>query len=188
MKSVCSARDSFWGSLGYWGWGLRETLGLKTQDEVAIKESKWIEGVTLYYLEILIQGVFRIWFCIPVLDWAGKYLCSVWFDSIRNQFTVYSYIQLVEYYADGPIDSPDPNLAENPIEHESLQWTKHTQEGKFSSIKDPRSLSNQSYRFDCVKDISKVTLSLILHSNITRQKMFQEVEFPDVIYFQFWVE
>ena len=26
-------------------------------------------------------------FCIPVLDWAGKYLCSGRFDSIGNQLT-----------------------------------------------------------------------------------------------------
>ena len=30
-------------------------------------------------------------FYILVLDWAGKYLCSGRFDSIRNQFTVDSY-------------------------------------------------------------------------------------------------
>ena len=40
VTSVCSARDSGWGSLGNWDYGLRETLGLKTQGAVAIKESK----------------------------------------------------------------------------------------------------------------------------------------------------
>ena len=42
-------------------------------------------------MEILLQGVFRIWFCIPALDLAGKYLCSGRFDSIGNQLTVDSY-------------------------------------------------------------------------------------------------
>ena len=40
VKSVCSARDLGWGGLGDWGWGIRETIRLKTQDAVAIKESK----------------------------------------------------------------------------------------------------------------------------------------------------
>ena len=42
-------------------------------------------------MEILLQGVFRIWFCTPALDLAGKYLCSGRFDSIGNQLTVDSY-------------------------------------------------------------------------------------------------
>ena len=40
VKSVCSACDSGWGSLVDWGYGLGKTLGLKTQDAAAIKESK----------------------------------------------------------------------------------------------------------------------------------------------------
>ena len=42
-------------------------------------------------MEILLQGVFRIWFCIPALGLAGKYLCSGQFNSIGNQLTVDSY-------------------------------------------------------------------------------------------------
>ena len=40
VKSVCSEHDSGWWSLVYWGHGLVKTLGLKTQGEFAIKESK----------------------------------------------------------------------------------------------------------------------------------------------------
>ena len=40
VKSVCSARDSGWGNLEYWGYVLGNTLVLKTQDAVSIKESK----------------------------------------------------------------------------------------------------------------------------------------------------
>ena len=50
-----------------------------------------VRAFTLCYLEILLQGVFRIWFCIPALGLAGKYLCSGRFDSIGNQLTVDSY-------------------------------------------------------------------------------------------------
>ena len=39
-KSVYSAHDSGWGSLGDWVLGLGKALVLKTQDAVSIKESK----------------------------------------------------------------------------------------------------------------------------------------------------
>ena len=37
VKSLCSARDSGWISLRYWGYGIGKTVVLKTQDAVAIK-------------------------------------------------------------------------------------------------------------------------------------------------------
>ena len=61
----------------------------------------YLNDISMYLLgleEILLQRVFRIWFCIPVLDWVGKYLCSGRFYSIGNQLIVDSYRAKVTPY------------------------------------------------------------------------------------------
>ena len=72
------------------------------------------EGVTLYYLEILLQGVFRIWFCIPALGLAGQYLCSGRFNSIGNQLTVDSYIFVVAPRSPAPL-GPAVRASDFPV-------------------------------------------------------------------------
>ena len=51
VKSVYSSRDSGWGSLGDWEYGLGKTLVVKTQDAVAIKEYKYSDSAySMVYL------------------------------------------------------------------------------------------------------------------------------------------
>ena len=54
-----------------------------------------VRVLNIGYIEILLQAVFRILFCIPILDLAGKYLCSGKLYSIRNQWKVDSYIYVL---------------------------------------------------------------------------------------------
>ena len=35
-----------------------------------------VRVLTLYYIEILLQVVFRIWFCIPALHCTGNIICA----------------------------------------------------------------------------------------------------------------
>ena len=76
------------------------TIRLKNQDEVEIKESNKLRVITLCYIEILIQVVFWIWFLYPALYWEGNNIHAKfdliksflgWFNSIGNQLTVDSY-------------------------------------------------------------------------------------------------
>ena len=53
---------------------------------------------------------------------------------------------------------------------QGIWWSKPTQEEKFFSVMYPRTFTNCSYRYDSVKYTRKVTISLLLYTNMTLQK------------------
>ena len=65
------------------------------------KNLNQVRVINLFYIEIILQAVFRIWFLYPGLFWAGNNIhawvysiqfCSGLFNSIGNQLTIDSYM------------------------------------------------------------------------------------------------